>query len=262
MKECRFIAASGMLGVGICEESLQKALELEPHFIATDAGTTDAGPFALGMGICAFPREAIRRDLAVILRHARPRNIPVLIGSVGTGGADVHVDWFLDIAAQVAREERLRLKVAAIRSEQAKDALAEHLAQGRIHALDPAPPLDAGTIRRSARIVAMMGAEPLQAALEEGADLIVAGRCSDPALFAAMPILMGLPHGLSWHAGKVVECGQSVCEKPGPDELIIRPIGPGLRCTTQSVAAHSLYENANPFRFTEASGVLDLTETT
>lgn len=271
MKECRFIAASGMLGVGICEDSLKKALELEPHFVACDAGTTDAGPFALGMGISAFPREAIRRDLAVILRNTRPRKVPVLIGSVGTGGADVHVDWFLDIATQVALEEQLDLKVAAIRSEQTKDFLVDQLERDRIRPLDPAPPLSGDVIRRSTRIVAMMGAEPLQAALEEGVDLIVAGRCSDPALFAAMPILMGLPHGLSWHAGKVVECGQSVCERPGPgvvvgyvrpDEVVIQPVGPGLRCTTQSVAAHSLYENANPFHFVEASGALDLTETT
>lgn len=271
MKECRFIAASGMLGIGINEESLVEALKLDPHFIASDAGTTDAGPFALGMGVSAFPRAAIYRDLAILMRHARPRKIPVLIGSVGTGGADVHVDWVLDIAAEVAREEGLSLKVAAIRSEQSKDFLVEQLEQCKIQALDPAPPLDADRIRRSTRIVAMMGVEPLQAALAEGVDLIVAGRCSDSALFAAMPIQMGLPPGLAWHAGKVVECGQSACEKPThgvivghvrEDEVVIHPVGAGLRCTPQSVAAHSLYENANPFRFVEASGVLDLSEST
>ncbi|MBB2928060.1 hypothetical protein FHX59_002481 [Paraburkholderia silvatlantica] len=85
-----------------------------------------------------------------------------------------------------------------------------------------------------------------------------------------MPIQVGLPHGPAWHAGKVVECGPSVCERPAhgmivgyvrPDEVVIQPIGPGLRCTTQSVAAHSLYEHADPFCFTEASGVLDISET-
>jgi hypothetical protein len=271
MKECRFIAAHGMLGVGVDEESLVQALALDPHFVAVDAGTTDAGPFALGMGICAFPRAAIVRDVAVLLRHTVPRKIPLLIGSVGTGGADIHVDWFMDIVREVAGTEGLQLKVAEIRSEQSKEFLQEQLRAGRIRPLDPAPPLHAGTIARSERIVGMMGVEPLQAALDAGVDLVVAGRCSDPALFAAVPIRMGLPHGLAWHAGKVVECGASVCEKPGhgvvfgyvrPDEVVIRPIGQGLRCTPQSVAAHSLYENADPFRFTESSGVLDLTDTT
>lgn len=271
MNECRFISAHGMLGVGIAEDSLVQGLALEPHFVACDAGTTDAGPFALGMGISAFPRAAIARDMAVLLRHTVPRKVPLLIGSVGTGGADIHVDWFMDIVREVAAAEGLQLKVAEIRSEQSKEFLQQQLRADRIRPLDFAPPLDPDTIERSERVVGMMGVEPLQDALNAGVDLVVAGRCSDPALFAAMPIRMGLPHGLAWHAGKVVECGPSVCEKPAhgvvfgyvrPDDVVIKPIGPGLRCTPQSVAAHSLYENADPFRFTESSGVLDLTDTT
>ena len=267
MKECRFIAASGMLGIGVPEDSLRKAMECQPDFVAADAGTTDAGPFALGRGVCAFPREAIVRDLTALLRVTVPAKVPLLIGSVGTGGADVHVDWFMDIVRQIARSERLELKVAEIRSEQSKDFLVQEFRKGRIRALDPAPKLDEATIRRSVRVVGMMGVEPLQAALASGVDLVVAGRCSDPALYAAMPIQMGLPPGLAWHAGKVVECGPSVCERPAhgmivgyvrPHEVVIKPVGPGLRCTPQSVAAHSLYENADPFLFTESSGVLDI----
>jgi len=43
------------------------------------------------------------------------------------------------------------------------------------------------------------------------------------------------------------------------DEAILRPIGPGLRCTPQSIAAHSLYENAHPYLHKECAGALDLT---
>jgi len=271
MQECRFIAASGMLGIGIHEESLRRAMEVLPHFVATDAGSTDAGPFALGMGVCAFPREAILRDLTVLLRHTTSAKVPLLIGSVGTGGADIHVDWFMDIVREVVGKEGFNLKVAEIRSEQRKDFLIEQHRQGRIRALYPEQFLDETTFERSERIVGMMGVEPLQAAIDGEVDLIVAGRCSDPALYAAMPIRMGLPEGLSWHAGKIVECGTSVCEKPGAGvvvgiirshEAIIRPIGPGLCCTPQSVAAHSLYENGDPFLFAEASGVLDIADAT
>jgi hypothetical protein len=46
------------------------------------------------------------------------------------------------------------------------------------------------------------------------------------------------------------------------DHMIIRPFGPGLRCTPQSVAAHSLYENADPFLHRESSGTLDLSKST
>lgn len=271
MMECRYVAVSGMLGNGIHEDSLRVAMLLKPHFVAADAGSTDAGPYALGLGVGAFPREAIRRDLAAILRQTRPANVPVLIGSVGTAGADVHVDDFMDIVREVAAAEGLSLRVAEIRSEQAKPYLLQKLREGQIKPLEHAPPLDEAVINGSARIVGMMGVEPLQAALAQGVDLIVAGRCSDPALYAAMPIQMGLPEGLSWHAGKVSECGTAVCEQAGPgvifgyvrpDEVIIQAIGPGRRCTTQSVAAHSLYENSDPFIFKECSGELDIREAT
>ena len=269
MDEIRFVAASGSIGAGVHEPSLFKALALNPHFIASDAGTTDAGPFALGSGQTAFSREAVLRDTDIVLRAARQASIPVLIGSVGTAGADVHVDWMLDIVREIARNRGLELRVAVIRSEQDKAYLHDLNSEGRIVALDPAPPFDDETIDRSSRIVAMMGVEPLQAALEAGADLVIAGRCSDPALYAALPILRGFPAGLAWHAGKVAECGTLACETMGKgvifatvrhDEAIIRPIGDGLRCTPQSIAAHSLYENADPYLHRECSGTLDLTQ--
>jgi len=269
MDEVRFIAAIGALGGGVHEGSMQEALRERPHFIAADAGTTDAGPFALGSGKAAFARDAVKRDFAIMLRTARHAQIPVLIGSVGTAGADIHVDWMMEIVREVIREHGWTLKVAVIRSEQTKPYLHELFSNGRIVPLDPAPHVDAGTIDRSARIVGMMGVEPLQEAIRAGVDLVIAGRCSDPALFAAIPIMHGLPEGLAWHAGKVAECGTMVCETSGKgailgyvrrDEAIIRPVGPGLRCTPQSVAAHSLYENGDPYLHKECSGTLDLSE--
>jgi hypothetical protein len=114
----------------------------------------------------------------------------------------------------------------------------------------------------------MLGVEPLQEALEAEPDFVIAGRCSDAALFAALPLMEGMPAGPAWHAGKIVECGTLACETMGAgvmvvrlreDSFSVRPVGPGLRCTTQSVAAHSLYETANPFLFVEPSGTLDIT---
>ena len=46
------------------------------------------------------------------------------------------------------------------------------------------------------------------------------------------------------------------------DHFLVRPFGQGLRCTPQSIAAHSLYENVDPFHFTESSGIVDITEAT
>jgi hypothetical protein len=83
-----------------------------------------------------------------------------------------------------------------------------------------------------------------------------------------LPAMRGLPPGLAWHAGKVTECGTMACEggRGGvitatvrEHEVILRPVGAGLRCTPQSIAAHSLYENAHPYLHKECSGTLDLT---
>jgi hypothetical protein len=99
--------------------------------------------------------------------------------------------------------------------------------------------------------------------------LTLSSRDAVVILYAALPILRGFPEGLAWHAGKVSECGTMASETMGKgvifgrirrDHLIIRPFGPGLRCTPQSVAAHSLYENADPYLHKESSGTLDLSK--
>jgi hypothetical protein len=268
MDEIRFVAATGAVGAGVDRASLDAALDQAPHFIAADAGTTDAGPASLGSGLPAFPRAAVKADLATILAAGRKAGIPVIIGSAGTAGADAHVDWTLDIVREITEELGISLRIAVIRSELSSAYLLEMLAEGRILPLQPAPPLDEQTIRGSLRVVGMMGVEPIQEALAGGADLVLGGRASDSALYAAMPIAMGFPEGLAWHVGKIVECGTLACETRGPgvilgtirkDHAIITPIGPGLRCTPMSVAAHSLYENSDPYLFRESSGTLDLT---
>jgi hypothetical protein len=270
MDEISYIAGT-LVGAGVDKDSLAEALKEDPHFIACDAGTTDAGPFSLGSGQPAFAREAVKRDLAAFLDAGRRAGIPVLIGSAGTAGADAQVDWTLDIVNEIGREAGVKVRTAVIYAEQEKDTLIELFRQQRIKPLDAAPHLDEDTIKRSVHIVGMMGAEPLQKALAEGVDCILAGRCSDSALYAALPILHGFPEGLAWHAGKVVECGTMACETAGKgimfvrlrhDHFLVKPFGQGLRCTPQSVAAHSLYENVDPFHFTESSGTVDITGAT
>jgi hypothetical protein len=269
LTEIRFIAAAGGLGSGVDKASLFKALGVyTPHFIACDAGSTDAGPFALGRGTAAHTYESVKHDLGLMIEAGQQARIPVIVGSAGTAGADIQVDWVLGIIKEIAREQNLALKIAVIYSQQDKTYLKEMLKQDRIRPLDPAPHFDETTIERASRIVGMMGVEPLQAALAKGPDVVLAGRCSDSALYAALPIMHGIPEGLAWHAGKILECGTLACEIMGKgtmvarlteDEAIITPVGKDLRCTPQSVAAHSFYENGDPYLHKECSGTIDLT---
>jgi hypothetical protein len=271
MEEIRMIAAHGALGAGVDADSLDAALDLGPQFIACDAGTTDAGPFYLGSGQAAFPAEAVRRDLVTMIAAGRRAGVPVIVGSVGTAGADAQVAATLDLVADNAAERGEILRVAAIYTEQDLEYLVGMLAAGRITALEPAPEITPESIRRSAHVVAMIGVEPLQAALAEEVDVVVAGRCSDAALFAALPIAQGFDEGLAWHVGKILECGPMAMVSPGPGVMVgsidhagatIRAIGPGAQVSALSVAAHSLYENASPYLFPESSGTFDLTDAT
>lgn len=113
----------------------------------------------------------------------------------------------------------------------------------------------------------MMGVEPLQKAIEGGAEPVIGGRCSDSALYGAIPIMKRFPEGLAWHAAKVMECGTQLCLKAGrgivdsamdQDGFTMRVFGKDLEITPLSVAAHSFYENGGPYIHAESSGAMDL----
>jgi hypothetical protein len=268
MEEIRILSATGVMGSGFVESSFDAGLALKPHFIGCDAGSTDPGPEYLGSGRTAFPPDAIRRDLRLMLLGARRLKIPLLIGSAGTGGNDIQLELAHGLIREIAAAEGLRFRLALIHAEQDKGYLKQRLREGRVKPLAPAPHFDEATIDRSEHIVGMMGAEPFQRALEAGADVVLAGRASDTAIFAAVPIVRGFPAGIAWHAAKILECGAAaVVNRKTPDcmfawvrkdHFVVEAPDPALRCTPQSIASHSLYENADPFRLVECSGTLDL----
>ena len=268
-EEIRILAPTGVCGSGFSEESFELGLAKMPHFIGCDAGSTDPGPSHLGSGEPAFPRAAVRRDLRLMLLGARRLKVPLMVGSAGTAGGDAHLAWCYEILKEIAATENLQFKLALIHAEQDKSYLKKRLAEGRIKPLDPAPEFDAVIIDRSACIVGMMGAEPWKRALEAGAEVILAGRSSDTAIFAAMPEMRGFPSGMAWHAAKILECGAAaVVNRKTPDcmfawvrkdHFVMEAPDPQLRCTPQSIASHSLYENADPYKLVECSGTVDLT---
>jgi hypothetical protein len=263
--EIRVLAATGVLGAGFKVESLNRGIALRPTFIACDAGSTDSGPAYLGSGKTKLSREACARDLRLLLKARDTLRVPLIIGSCGTSGSDVGVDWMAQLAREIAAEERLHFKTALIKSDQSKAYLKRRLAENRIRPLFPAPPISEQVIE-SSHIVGMMGTEPLQAALAAGADVVLAGRASDSALYAAIPLTLGADPGLTWHAAKTLECGAACAVVPAADCMFasiredhfdIEPLDLNARCTPQSIAAHTLYENANPFLLTEPPGIVD-----
>jgi hypothetical protein len=263
--EVRVLAPTGALGAGFKVASLQRGVTLAPHVIACDAGSTDSGPAYLGSGRPKLSREACKRDLRLLLLARDTLGVPLIIGSCGTSGRDVGVDWMAEIAREIAAEAGLKFKMALIRSDQSSAYLKQRLAEGRIKPLSPAPVLNEQTID-SSHVVGMMGTEPIDAALTAGAEVVLAGRASDSALYAVVPLRLGADPGLAWHAAKTLECGAACAVVPAADGMFayirddhfdIEPLDPAARCTPLTIAAHTLYENANPFLLTEPSGVIN-----
>lgn len=267
----RVLVPTGMIGAGFTPESVERGLDLGADVIAVDGGSTDSGPYYLGSGTPKTSTAAVARDMRVLLRAAAKARIPVIVGSCGTSGADSGVDWLAGITTEILTRDGLDLTVATIYSEQNPLYLKERLAEHAIHPLPPHGPLDAATIDGCTRVVGMMGHEPIEAALRAGADVVLAGRATDTAVAAAFPLLRGMPAGPVWHAAKIVECGGQCTTNPRAggvlatidhDGFTIEPLDPTASCTPASVAAHMLYETANPFRMREPAGTLDVTHAT
>jgi len=265
----RALAATGNLSTGFQEESLVRGVQAGADFVGCDAGTTDSGPYYLGSGNPRGPREGTKRNLRIMIREALRAGIPVIVGSAGHAGGRPHLKWTVEIVKELAQENQWRFKLASIDSEINKEDLLSAWQRGELTPLNPAPDLNEGTLQQAERFVAMMGIEPIQAALKAGAQVVVAGRCSDVAIYAALPVLEGIPRQVAFHAGKILECGAaSVAQRLYPDCMAavldqdgftVEPPNPALRCTPQSVAAHTLYENADPFHLVESGGALDTT---
>lgn len=269
LEKIRAVAATGNLSTGFREESLILAVNQGAHFVGCDAGSTDSGPYYLGSGNPRGPRQGVKRNLALILRETLRAGIPAIIGTAGHAGGRPHLQWAVEIVRELAQENDWHFKLAAIDSQIEPELLAAAFVRGAIKPLSPAPSFDEQVIRGAQRFVAMMGIEPLQAALSGGAQVIIAGRCSDVAIYAALPVMRGIPKHVAFHAGKILECGAaSVAQRLYPDCMAaeldpegftVEPPSPELRCTPQSVAAHTLYENADPYTLVEPGGSLDTT---
>jgi hypothetical protein len=270
-RKVSLIFPSGMLGSGFAAESVTRGIELGVGAIAIDAGSTDSGPYYLGAGLSKTPAATLRRDLRILLTAARAAKVPLIVGSCGTSGTDSGVEATARIVKEIAEEQRLSFTLARIYSEQSKDSIGHALAAGRIHPLPPAAELRDASVQACSHIVGLMGPEPITAALEQGADVVLAGRASDASLVASFALMHGLPGGPSWHAAKTVECGDMCTTAPSnagvwveidDSGFTVSPLDPRSACTPTSVAAHMLYENVNPFRLREPSGVLDTSEAT
>jgi hypothetical protein len=264
----KVLIPSGALGLGYDADALDAGIAMGPDLIAIDGGSTDSGPSYLGRGVSKYSRAGTLPEWRGLIEARARAGCPLVIGTAGTCGTDTAVDWLFDITREVLGELGLSAREALLRSQQSAGNVKAALAEGRISALPNAPAIDAALIDDCTNIVALAGAEQIAAALETGANIVIAGRTTDTATIAALPLLRGDSEGAAWHAAKIGECGALCSTDPMSGVIMVEtdangftvtPLAKDARCTPHTVSAHMLYENSDPFILYEPGGHLDVT---
>ncbi|MFT4961801.1 MAG: hypothetical protein ACI92Z_002895 [Paracoccaceae bacterium] len=265
----RVLIPSGALGLGYDAAALARGVGLKPDLIAIDGGSTDSGPSYLGRGVSKYARASTKLEWQGLILARAQAGCPLVIGTAGTCGSDSMVDWLVKITQEILTEQGLSAKIVTIKSEQPAARITEALTNAKISALPAAPEISADIINDCSHIVALAGAEQITAALQTGADIIIAGRTTDTAIIAALPIMNGLDPGPAWHGAKIGECGALCATNPQSgvitvdfdnDGFTITPLAEGAHATPHTVSAHMLYENTDPFILYEPGGHLDVTD--
>jgi len=268
--EFKILSPTAILGYGFPEESFDEGIRQGIDLIAVDAGSVDPGPYYLGSGKSFTDGMGVKRDLKLMLIEACRLQIPLIVGTAGGSGAHPHVLWCKKIIEEIARENNLAFKMGTIFADIEKEVIFEAVTKNQTQPLDGLPELDKKTVEQSVNIVAQMGMEPIQKALEAGCQVVLAGRAYDPAVFSALPVMKGFDPGLAIHLGKILECA-AIAATPGSgadcvlgilkkDSFILKPLNSQRKFTTESVAAHSLYEKSDPYHLPGPDGILDLTD--
>ena len=247
---------------------MDKGLALNPDFIGVDAGSTDPGPYYMGTCDTLYTPYNIKRDMRCLVLAAKSRNIPLIIGNVVSTGTNQLLDLGVQMMREIAKEEKLSIKLAYIRAEQSKETIKKYMKEQTIRPLGASANLTEEDVDNASVIVGQMGVEPIIKALDMGADVIMAGRACDDAIFAAYPIRAGFDPGLSMHMGKILECGTMSCvpndlhgsliARMHGDGFVLEPAEEFRKCTTNSVAAHTLYEREDPYWQLGPGGANDL----
>lgn len=271
MKAMKLLSPNGHLGFApLRPESFERGLAEFPDIIAADSGSSDIGPAPLALDYSTSPLEWQRSDLEQMLLAARRLGVPMIIGSAGDSGANSRVDLYVRLIKEIAEENQLDpFRVGYFYSEIPVLEVRSRLEAGTVMGgLDGRPALTTQDLDRTDRIVAVAGVHPYIELLNRGADVIIGGRSSDSAIFAAPAIRAGFAEAPAYNLGKLLECA-SFCAEPyggkesvmgtiSADDIRVAAMHPDQRCTVASVSSHAMYERPNPFSEYVLGGHLDM----
>jgi hypothetical protein len=134
--------------------------QYRPDAIVIDSGSTDGGPFKLGLGRKTVADESYIRDLTPYVIACAHYGCKLLIGSAGGDGSDKHVKEIYDMIAKIIETNGFNFKVATIFSSIKKDIIHQKLKDGKVGPCGPVPTLTADDVDAAVEVVAQMGVEP------------------------------------------------------------------------------------------------------
>ena len=137
-----------------------------------------------------------------------------VIGTAGTAGGEPHLRTTMDMIRRIASEDGLDFRMAAIHADIPAETVKAAVRARRIRPLGTIDALTEDEVDGATRIVGQMGRDAFIRALATEADVIVAGRACDTAVYASIPALLGFPVGSALHMAKIIECA-SICCTPG-----------------------------------------------
>ena len=264
----KVLVPSGVLGLGFDLEALRRGIRNKPDIISIDGGSTDSGPASLGSGTSKYSRAAIKSEWKTLMQARKEANVPLIIGTCGTCGTNSMVDWMEEITIELAKELGQSLKITKLYCEQNIEFLKSKFKVNKIFPLEPAPNLNVHILDNLSHVVALAGAEQVIEAINTGADIILAGRTTDTAIISALPLMNGVDPGSAWHGAKIAECGALCSSNPTSGVVIVEfdktsfnveAMSDSAICSPESVSAHMLYENADPYILYEPGGYMDVT---
>jgi hypothetical protein len=204
-----------------------------------------------------------------VILGARKLDIPLIIGSAGSAGAAPHLEQTIEIIREIAKEDHLSFRMAIIPGDVPKSIVERSIIRQEIVGVDGMPDLSMDELALTTNLVGQMGMSDFQKAIELDIDILIAGRACDTAIFSALPVLLGFDIGLSIHMAKIIECASLCCTPGGRDSILatlnkdyfeLESMAPQRKALPMSIAAHSLYEQNDPFLIIEPEGFVDLHE--
>lgn len=150
-----------MLGYGYQQQHFWYGVQqYKPAAIILDSGSTDGGPYKLGMNRMTCGRESYIRDLTPILEACFFHRIKVLIGSAGGDGSNSHVTEMTSIIADIAQAHGYCFKIATISTNISKSWINRRVLDGKSSPCGPLAALRTQDVDKAVEIVGQMGAEP------------------------------------------------------------------------------------------------------